>query len=254
MGTSEGEQNASDLGQFLGEYRNGRAFALKAWLLGPFVMSVGGVLLVAGLLDKNSDQAGPATMVFAIALCVGIIALGALLPIVWLRNLSLRVRLYERGLSRQVRGQEQRMRWVEVERYFRAGVSVSMHGIPVGTARQFTLENARGESIKLNQHLRDVLRLVAIIEKEVWAQLRPRLRQDFDAGRTVVFGPLQVGPAGIGRRDRWLAWGAFERYRVVAGVIQLFERGRSRPLFSAQYSQVPNAQLMLEELGRRAPR
>jgi hypothetical protein len=136
------------LGALQAEYRHGRAFALKAWLLGPAVMLLGLGGIVGLVLAPPDDRAGFWTMAVCWLLALCLAALGGALPVAWLRGRSLRVQVYEHGVVQVLRGQRSQVLWNDVERLRIEAMSLQMNGIPAGGMRVYHLEPRVGPALQ----------------------------------------------------------------------------------------------------------
>jgi hypothetical protein len=171
------------LGALQAEYRHGRAFALKAWLLGPAVMLLGLGGIVGLVLAPPDDRAGFWTMAVCWLLALCLAALGGALPVAWLRGRSLRVQVYEHGVVQVLRGQRSQVLWNDVERLRIEAMSLQMNGIPAGGMRVYHLEPRVGETLRFNNYLDDIEKLGAELERQVWARLGPRMKAELASRR-----------------------------------------------------------------------
>ena len=240
------------LGALHDEYRNGRAFALKALLLGPAVMLLGLGGIAALVLLPPDPRADFWTMAVCWSLALGLASLGGLLPIYWFSVRSLRIQVYEHGIVQVVRGKRIQVLWDEVERLRIEAVSVRMNGIPAGSMRIYRVGTSAGEQLRLNSHLDGIEKLGAELERQVWTRLGPRVKAELDAGRTVTFGPLSLRAVGVAYKDDLLPWARLGKWRMQVGFIDIFERGTKRRFAHVRFANVPNAHLLLSELTRRA--
>jgi hypothetical protein len=182
---------------------------------------------------------------------LGISALFTLLAVFHLVKLALAwnkaIVVYEQGLAFRQRGRLHECRWEEVANIQAQVVHYSYYGVvSAGTLRNYWLSNNKGQVLPLTQAISRVQELVNDVRNAVLPLMLGRSLTDYQAGRPVAFGPIQVHQQGIAVSGKVYQWSEVESVAVNDGRVQVSKRGGGWfSGASVDVAQVPNLEVLI---------
>lgn len=157
-------------------------------------------------------------------------ALLALLAVFHLAKTALNwnkaITVHENGISFRQWGRRREWHWSEIRSIQAQIVRYTYYGfIPAGTLRNYWLYNNNGEVLPLTQLYNRVQDLVADVRNAVLPLLLNRAVSDYNAGRPVEFGHIQVHQQGISFTGKVYKWDEVETVSVNDGRVQISKKG-----------------------------
>jgi ribosomal protein S27AE len=162
--------------------------------------------------------------------------------------------LYQDGLAFHTGGKEiYTWRWPEVlsiqtHLEYYGGKSDDDYDNPK-VKRDFTLLKGNGEKLVLNNDLgrNDVVRLIKPVKRAVYALLSPPLKQQYDAGQAVTFGPVTVHRKnGLAMDGKTYAWADISEVKVYHGKLRVTMNDRHQSQHQVHTSDIPNMELLFQ--------
>ena len=137
--------------------------------------------------------------------------------------------------------------WSEV-----AVIQTSMARHPVKdnawTSHEYTLTKQGGEKLILDDELKGVWDAAEYIKTAVFALMRPPLKQRYQAGEALAFGPLAVHQqTGLQLDGKTYAWDTIADVKVEHGQLKVTLRNRQK--HAAHTSAIPNIELLCQLIG-----
>jgi len=116
------------------------------------------------------------------------------------------------------------------------------------TSHEYTLTRPNGDKLILDDGLKTVWDAAGHIKTAVFAQLRPPLKQRYQAGEALTFGPVTVHQHnGLQLDGKTYAWDSIEDIQVHHGQLKLTLRNRQQ--HAAHTSAIPNVDLLCQIIG-----
>jgi hypothetical protein len=117
------------------------------------------------------------------------------------------------------------------------------------TSHEYTLTKASGEQLILDDELKGVGDAAFHIKTAVFAKLRPALKQRYQAGEALTFGPVTVSqPSGLQLDGKTTyAWDSIEDVKVEHGQLKVTLRNKQK--HAAHTSAIPNVELLCQLIG-----
>jgi hypothetical protein len=162
-------------------------------------------------------------------------------------NWNKAITIHENGISFRQWGRLRQWQWPEIRAIQAQIVRYTYYGfIPAGTLRNYWLYNHNGEILPLTQVYNRVQDLVSDVRNAVLPLMLARALSDFQAGRPVEFGHIQVHQQGIVFTGKTYKWEDVESVSVNDGRVQISKRGGG--WFSGaslDASAVPNLEVLI---------
>jgi len=116
------------------------------------------------------------------------------------------------------------------------------------TSHEYTLTKTGGEKLILNDEVKGVRDAAEYIKTAVFKLLRPSLKQRYQAGEALAFGPVTVHKqAGLQLDGQTYAWDSIEDIKVHHGQLNVTLRNRQK--HAAHTSAIPNVELLCQLIG-----
>jgi hypothetical protein len=137
--------------------------------------------------------------------------------------------------------------WSEV-----AVIQTSMARHPVKdnawTSHEYTLIRQDGEKLILDDEIKGVWDAAEYIKTAVFALLRPPLKQRYQAGEALAFGPVTVHQqAGLQLDGQTYAWDTIADVKLEHGQLKVTLRNRQK--HAAHTSAIPNIEVLCQLIG-----
>ena len=210
-------------------------------------MLVGGLML-AGLVVGFVPQAAGAMGKFLFALP----AVGGVLIYHALAARGRAILTYPDGLLPVGRGEVAWLPWdavgplsLRAKAGTRAGevVAVEAPGVLMNTAKLTVGRADDGPPVLVRPALVGYAELVARVQRETFARRWPEVRDKFDAGETVGFGPLDLHRDGLGRGGKVLPWDRVKAAELKGGRVVVKKRGKWLAWAAEALEKVPDPHL-----------
>jgi hypothetical protein len=223
------------LGAVVGVYPSDR---LK--LLLPAAAAVGAAAVVLNFTLAESQPLLTALLAGAVALAAGWWVLH-----LWNRE----VVLYENGFTYREGGRAVAFHYAEVRSFRQRAEQLAYFGGLVRRAvYRFTLITIRDERIILGGLYRHIDDLGLQLEKRVYAQLEPAIRDRLAKGERLPFSDtLRLSAGGLHESGRDLPWAEFGGWRLSAGRLILLDAA-GEAWFALPLSDYDNVPLLLQTL------
>jgi hypothetical protein len=116
------------------------------------------------------------------------------------------------------------------------------------TSHEYTLIRQSGEKLILDDEIKGVREAAEYIKTAVFKLLRPPLKQRYQAGEALAFGPVTVHKQnGLQLDGQTYAWDAIEDVKVEHGQLKVTLRNRQK--HAAHTSAIPNIELLCQLIG-----
>jgi hypothetical protein len=143
--------------------------------------------------------------------------------------------------------------WKELSGVSSAIVQEHFLHLPLHTMHQAALFPRQGRPLQIRGPLQEMPALIARLKANLYPRLLPGLREQFTAGKWLVFGPVAIQPRGIAfqadrghssHRPALTPWDKVAEIDIQAG--RLVIRLRDGHLRRIPVIQIPNLEVMLE--------
>lgn len=119
---------------------------------------------------------------------------------------------------------------------------------PYYLSQRYTLLKSSGEKLILDEFLDEVEHLIQSIKNKVYARLYPPLKQCYDAGQPVTFGPVTVHTKnGLAMGGKTYAWAGIIEVKVKNGRLTL--RMHDDHKHEVHTKDIPNVELLCKLIG-----
>jgi len=187
--------------------------------------------------DKLVTPAIIAFIMFLVALAVGWAAYA---------NWNKGVVVYERGFVARDRKGLHPWRWGEIVSLTSAIVRHYTNGIYTGTSHVYTIFNRQNVRLVLNDTYVKVEELAKVIEESIFPLLYERAAQQYNAGQTLVFGPVAISKSGIQISKKTYPWTEVKEVSIHQGILKVSKKdGGWFSGASAAASAIPNLRILL---------
>ncbi len=156
------------------------------------------------------------------------------------------VGLYERGIAVRSRKGLQIWHWTDIQSI---KVSVTRHytnGIYSGTTHEYTLLDKQNQKLVLSDVFKKVEELAEAIEQGVYPLLYPVAAEEYNNGRMLNFGPVNIDKAGLQIGKKCFPWNTIKEVSVKQGYLRVAPQGGG--LFSGAsigVAFIPNMHILL---------
>lgn len=181
-------------------------------------------------------------------LSIAALILFATLIILRMQSARRFVAVHENGLFLSL-SNRQMYSWDQI-----AGISTSLIeydflGKVVRSRYQATLYPNLGNPISLDNSLKNFPELLSLIKAKLYKYLLPSLRENYQAGQWVYFGPIAVHKRGLKINNKQFDWTNLQNISVQSGRIFIdFKEPKS---FRIPINEVPNYELLIELINER---
>jgi hypothetical protein len=153
---------------------------------------------------------------------------------------------YERGFAYNDRKGLQVWRWEDVVSMTSAITRHYTNGIYTGTTHVYTLLNRQGQRLVLSDFISKVEDLAQYIDQSIFPLLYGSVASQYNAGGTVVFGPVSISKAGVSISKRTYPWTDVKEVSIHQGVLKVSKKdGGWFSGASAAASAIPNLRVLL---------
>jgi hypothetical protein len=162
------------------------------------------------------------------------------------RNWNRGAAVYERGLAMRDRKGIRLWRWEEVLSMTQSITRHYMNGIYTGTTHVYTLVNRQGDRLVLNDDYIKVDQLAKAIQESIFPILYARAAQQYNAGQSLVFGPVVISKSGIQVGKKTTPWEEVQQVSIQQGILKVSKKGGGWfSGASASASVIPNLNVLL---------
>jgi len=171
----------------------------------------------------------------------GLIAGGSVL-VNWNKGLT----LYESGFAVRDRKGIHPWRWEEVAALTAAVTRRYILGIYTGTTRFYTLYGQQNTWLVLKDEYARMEDLAKAIEENTFPILYSRAADQYNAGQTLVFGPVAVNKMEIRLGRKIYPWTEIEGVSLQRGSLKIAPKGGSgHSVASVEVASIPNVSVLL---------
>jgi hypothetical protein len=133
--------------------------------------------------------------------------------------------IYENGLAYCNRRGIQTWRWAQVHHLTAAVTRHYLNGFYTGTTHTYTLQQANGQKMVLNDALSNVEEAYNLVEQHTFGLRYQARAQAYNAGKTVAFGQVSLSKQGIAMRGKFFAWEAIQQVAIYQGDLRVTRKG-----------------------------
>jgi hypothetical protein len=108
-----------------------------------------------------------------------------------------------------------------------------------------TVTRVDGQQVELTPVFADFDQLVEAVQYASFQAEWPRVRREFDEGRRVAFGKLDVDRNGLFVQQKRLLWGEVKDISWKGGVLQIRKQGRAVPSYSVSVEALERPHVLL---------
>lgn len=187
----------------------------------------------------------PDNWLFISGIGVFVVFYGATRLVVYRREKSLVIGLYQNGLIYRSYKGGTAVLWDDIQSVT-AGVLANMAAHETHYTILIQTRSGREISIRTsNRILTEIGIINNAIQRQVTNRLLPRSMEAFKTGRTLAFGSLLVNRAGIRSGDKRIPWAEVEVVELKNGVVHIRQRNQGRNWSSMVAGSLPNALVFL---------
>ncbi len=187
--------------------------------------------------DKLTGPLGFAFILFALGLLAGWGAYA---------NWNKGVATYERGFAYNDRKGLRIWRWEDVVSMTSAITRHYTNGIYTGTTHIYTLYNRQSQRLVLSDSFGKVEELTKDIDQSIFPLLYGPAADQYNAGQTIVFGPVAISKAGIAIGKKTYPWADVKEVSIHQGILKVSRKeGGWFSGARASASTIPNLRVLL---------
>jgi hypothetical protein len=161
-------------------------------------------------------------------------------------NWSKGVAVYDQGFAVRQRKGIQTWRWEEVVSLTAAVTRHYTAGIYTGTTHAYSLFNHQNQRLVLGDIYTKVEELAKAIQESIFPILYGWAAQEYNAGQTLVFGPVAISQAGIRLGKKKYSWIEVQQVSIQNGILKVSKKGGGKfSGASASASVIPNLNVLL---------
>jgi hypothetical protein len=153
---------------------------------------------------------------------------------------------YENGFAYHDRKGLQTWRWEEVALFYQAITRHYTNGIYTGTTYLYTLQKADGSRAKFDNAFSKAKELGRIIAQKTSPFQYKRAVEAYNAGKTIVFGPVGLNKNGIAIGNKVYPWKETRQVSIAQGYLRISKKdGGWFSGASASAASIPNLEVLL---------
>jgi hypothetical protein len=181
------------------------------------------------------------TIIAIIAFLLGVLA-GANAYVNWNKAVA----VYEKGFAVRDRKGVKSWRWEDVVSLTSAVTRHYTNGVYTGTTHVYTLYNRQNERLVLNDVFTKIEEVAKNIEQSIFPLLYGRAADQYNAGQTLVFGPVAVSKGGIMIGKKTYPWQEVKEVSIHQGILKVSKKdGGWFSGASATAASIPNLRVLL---------
>jgi len=141
----------------------------------------------------------------------------------------------------------QTWRWDQIQDLTAYVIRHYTYFIYTGTTRKYTLLKSTGEKLVLNDSLKNLETFYSLVENNTLQLRYQRLAEDYNNGKTVAFGPVNIGKKlGIQIGKKAFPWEEIKEVAIHNGILSIKKKdGGWFSGASAQAGKIPNLHVLL---------
>jgi hypothetical protein len=197
-----------------------------------------GLAVVLKLSNESSLTFG--NYIFFLGLVLFLLLIGVGLVALWYKSVNMQVQVFEHGFLYKKGSETRLFRWSEIENIKQEIVRMYVLFFPVESIYVYTIQKYNGESLELNKYIRNVQHLGALIQKESFKYLIPRVQELYNTGDKVSFGKFSISQAGIYNGKEILPWNMVASIKIDNGHILIKKAGQLLKWAYIPVSKIPN--------------
>jgi len=187
--------------------------------------------------DKLPGPAIIAVILFVLSMIIGWSALAS-----WHKSVA----VYERGLVARDRKGFQTWRWEDLDSMYTAVTRHYTNGIYTGTSHVYTLVDAQGKRLVLNDAYIHVEDLARLIDLKTMPILYERASNRYNAGEALLFGPVAINKTGLTFGRKSYPWSEVKQVSISRGILKVAKKdGGWFSGASVTVSTIPNLRVLL---------
>jgi hypothetical protein len=187
--------------------------------------------------DKLPVPLGFAIILFALGVLAGWRAYAS-----WNKGVA----AYERGFAYNDRKGLQVWRWEDVVSMTSAITRHYTNGIYTRTSHIYTLYNRQNQRLVLSDSFGKVVELAKNIDENIFPLLYGQVADQYNAGQTIIFGPVAISKSGIVIGKKTYPWTEVKEVSIHQGVLKVSrEEGGWFSGARASAATIPNLRVLL---------
>lgn len=218
--------------------------------LGSAASSVGFGLLstVATLSSRGGFRADGLIAGLIVGGPLGLLG-GFLLFHAW-RSWPLAAALFEKGVGYRDRKGARALAWGDFDAVWQSITRRYVNGVYAGTTHIYRARVRGGDTIVLDDRLRDVSTLGEALVKATASALLPAALRAYEGGERVDFGPISLDRGGLHSGGKSLPWAEVKKVKIERGQISVDRDGKWFAWTRATVPQIPNFYVLVTLLDR----
>ncbi len=229
-----------------GSNRVGSVLALIVSLVGALLALLYGAYQAFWAYQSHGPAALGAELTWPVVIALVLFLFGLLAARAVSATRKKGIVLYEQGFAVRARKGPQAWRWEGVAALT---TSVTRHyfgGFHTRTTHRYTLQNWRNEQLLLNDGYEKVEELAKSIEENIFPLLYHRAAEQYNAGQTLVFGPVAIAAGGVRIGKKIYPWTNVKEVSVHHGRVKISRKdGGWFSGASAEVASIPNLNVLL---------
>lgn len=246
-----------DLGNVIAVHRAKVSVTANTFVSGVFILSSGIALLVALAIGWDRWGRAPAPAIFSAILpwiSISVVCFGIGAVIVWrmVLNRKKSAVIFTNGFAYSDSKGVQTWRWEQVEEITANIVRHYALGLLTGTSQTYTLRKSSGESLVLNESLKDIESFYHHLENSTLKRRYQRLAESYNHGNTVTFGPVHIGKQlGIQIGTKNYPWDEIEQVVINKGILSIKKKnGGWHSKANTPAGEIPNLHILLSVINQ----
>lgn len=240
-------EEVRNLGEPIAEFRIGGGVFLFFVTVGILGLLLGLAMLGWPLLEVvEISEKGKGVIHFGRAIFGGLLLMsgGAAALVKAFTSRGLKVFAFETGLAQIQKITAEIMRWDEVEEVLRTHYEQSQ-GLTLRSPVQLTLKAKDGRTWIFDERVSHLRELRMLVEGRTLKHLFQSAREAYDAGKTVMFGVVNIKQDGVAVGNTMFPWDIVQEATAERGRLTFVGRDQGKALGYVDLAQVPNAHVLV---------
>ncbi len=137
------------------------------------------------------------------------------------------------------------VRWEDIEAVWQRVTKHYTNGVYAGTSHKYTVRRKDGLVIVLNDRFKQVEKMGNEIIEQSKQHMLPSYLAAYQAGQTVLFGPLSINQQGANNGKELLPWPQVKGITIQKGVLTITREGNILSWYTKPTSQIPNLAVLM---------
>jgi hypothetical protein len=134
------------------------------------------------------------------------------------------------------------LKWSEISEITTVANRITFMGLILQDKFSILLSSSTGNSIILDQKIRNITELAKEIKKHIFRHLLPGLQREFNHGRRIDFGSISMNKEGISLSKNKISWHEVSKVYVKSGFMVIESKHNKK--LKINTSKIPNLELL----------